>query len=366
MHIGLLIYGSLETLSGGYLYDRMLVRYLRRQGDEVTLVSLPWRSYGQHLLDNANRRLLRRLQAARFDVLLQDELNHPSLAWLNSRLRRQVTYPLLAVVHHLRWLETRPGRLGTLQNRFYRQVERRYLASVDGFVYNSQATRAAVTGLVGGSRPGVVAYPAGNRFTHLPTPDEILARATRPGPLRLLFVGNLIPRKGLHQLLAALARLPRPTWQLTVVGRPDVDPAYARAVRQQMLRAGLDNQVFFTGPLPDPALAAQFGRAQLLVMPSSYEGFGIVYLEGMAFGLPALATPAGGARELVTAGENGYLVDPDDPAGLAAHLLHLHTHRHELARLSLAAQQRYLAHPTWDESMSRIRNFVLTFKRTNR
>ena len=366
MHVGLLIYGSLETLSGGYLYDRMLVRYLRRQGDEVTLVSLPWRSYGQHLLDNANRRLLRWLQAARFDVLLQDELNHPSLAWLNSRLRRQVTYPLLAVVHHLRWLETRPGRLGTLQNRFYRQVERRYLASVDGFVYNSQATRAAVTGLVGGSRPGVVAYPAGNRFTHLPTPDEILARATRPGPLRLLFVGNLIPRKGLHQLLAALARLPRPTWQLTVVGRPDVDPAYARAVRQQMLRAGLDNQVFFTGPLPDPALAAQFGRAQLLVMPSSYEGFGIVYLEGMAFGLPALATPAGGARELVTAGENGYLVDPDDPAGLAAHLLHLHTHRHELARLSLAAQQRYLAHPTWDESMSRIRNFVLTFKRTNR
>ena len=53
MKIGLIIYGSLDTLSGGYLYDRMLVRELRRAGHQVEIISLPWRSYPAHLADNA-------------------------------------------------------------------------------------------------------------------------------------------------------------------------------------------------------------------------------------------------------------------------------------------------------------------------
>ena len=49
MRIGLIIYGSLDTLTGGYLYDRLLVEHLRRQGDHVDIISLPWRTYGRHL-----------------------------------------------------------------------------------------------------------------------------------------------------------------------------------------------------------------------------------------------------------------------------------------------------------------------------
>ena len=105
MRIGLVIYGSLDTLSGGYLYDRMLVEHLRRQGDEVEIFSLPWRDYARHLTDNLSTGLLRRLQGSRLDVLLQDELNHPSLFWLNRRLH--VNYPIVSIVHHLRSSEKR-------------------------------------------------------------------------------------------------------------------------------------------------------------------------------------------------------------------------------------------------------------------
>ena len=106
MKIGFLIYGSLDTLSGGYLYDRKLVEYLRAQGDEVETISLPWRNYATHLTDNLHFRL-----PADLDLLIQDELNHPSLLSANTALR---TYPVISLVHHLRCSEQRPmpGRIG--------------------------------------------------------------------------------------------------------------------------------------------------------------------------------------------------------------------------------------------------------------
>ena len=78
MKIGLIIYGSIDTLSGGYMYDRMMVEYLRAQGDTVEIISLPWRNYAAHLTDNFSFKLLPNL-----DILIQDELNHPSLIGAN-------------------------------------------------------------------------------------------------------------------------------------------------------------------------------------------------------------------------------------------------------------------------------------------
>ena len=80
MKLGFLIYGSLDTLSGGYLYDRKLVDFLRDRGDSVEIISLPWRNYAAHLSDNLYFRLPLKL-----DLLIQDELNHPSLLCANSK-----------------------------------------------------------------------------------------------------------------------------------------------------------------------------------------------------------------------------------------------------------------------------------------
>ena len=108
MRIGLIIYGSLDTLTGGTLYDRLLVEHLRRQGDQVDVISLPWRTYGRHLGDNFSGNLYGRLRQAPLDALLQDQLAHPSLVWLNHRLRRYVCCPILTIVHLLRCSEPRP------------------------------------------------------------------------------------------------------------------------------------------------------------------------------------------------------------------------------------------------------------------
>jgi glycosyltransferase involved in cell wall biosynthesis len=359
LRLGLVIYGSLETISGGFLYDRMLVQHLRSRGDEVEVISLPWRAYGRGLLDNLSPSLRQRLEEARYDLLLQDELIHPSLFWLNRRLgRRRRRYPMVAIVHHLRCSEGHPP----WQNRLFRGVERRYLDTMDGFICPSRATLQSVADLLGTHRPAVVAAPGGNRFGGPLTPEEISARAARTGPLRILFLGNLIPRKGLHLLLSALAQVKCRDWRLTAAGSLTMAPDYVRRLRRQVARAGFDSQVELFGPVVDEALKALLAGSHVLAVPSSYEGFGIVYLEGMGFGLPAIAGTAGGAVEIVSHGRDGFLVEPGDARALSQYLSQLLEDRGLLLTMSLAARERYLAHPTWADAGAAIHRFLHDFR----
>lgn len=354
MRAGLLIYGSLETLSGGYLYDRKMVEALRAAGDEVQVVSLPWRSYPLHLTDNFRQSLLNRLLDLQIDVLVQDELNHPSLFLLNERLRARAPYRIIGLVHHLRISEAHPR----LWMPVYRAVERRYLRSVDGFILNSRTTQGIVEGMVGRVRPAVVAYPAGDRLPVAIDAGAIATRAMESGPLRILFLGNVIPRKGLHVLLAALGRLPAAEWTLDVVGGFQADAPYARRMQAAVQRRGWGTRVTFHGPIADGNLLPILLRSHVLAMPSQYEGFGIAYLEGMGAGLPAIATTAGAAGEIVADGETGYLIPPGDAGRLAEALAGLHADRASLARQGSAARQRYAAHPGWEESMRQVRVFL--------
>ena len=359
MHVGLLIYGSLTTISGGFIYDRNLVRYLREAGDRVDVISLPWRPYGLSLLDNLNSGLRRRLTQAPFDVLLEDELVHPSCFWLNQRLRRRLSYPVVAIVHHLRCCEARPP----WKNRLYRWVEQQYLASMAGFIFNSNATRTDVERLVGSGRPAVIASPGGDRLPGKVTAEQIAIRAFAPGPFKIICVANLLPRKEVHTLIAALASLPRQDWQLSVAGSLTMDTSYVGSIRRQIEADGLSARIALLGTVSDKDLAVLLPQHHLLAVPSSYEGFGIVYLEGMHFGLPAIASTAGAAKELIRHGHNGFLAPPGDAAALARYISLLMTDRELLQRMSLTAYGSAAAHPTWDDSAARARVFIQSFLR---
>ena len=347
MKLGLVIYGSLDTLSGGYLYDRKLVEYLRDRGDTVEIIGLPWRNYAAHLTDNFHFRL-----PLDFDLLIQDELNHPSLLSANSRPR---SYPVISLVHHLRCSEQRPA----WKNWFYRLVEKRYLESVDGFIFNSKTTQRVVNGLLESNKPNVVAYPPTDRFGKSVSETEIEARSKEPGPLRIFFLGNVIRRKGLHTLLEAISSQTS-AFRLDVVGGMKAETDYARAMQEKAAVHGLRSMVRFHGSLDNEDLSAKLKSAQVLVVPSSYEGYGIVYLEGMAFGLPAIGTTAGAASEIICDGETGFLVPPEDAETLAERLVTLANDRDLLARLSLKALNRYRQQPTWDETAGKIRKFLIS------
>jgi glycosyltransferase involved in cell wall biosynthesis len=136
------------------------------------------------------------------------------------------------------------------------------------------------------------------------------------------------------------------------------EPRYSQAIQHQVDVSGLKFKVFFLGPLDNKDLIGKLKSAQALVVPSSYEGFGIVYLEGMAFGLPAIGTTAGGASEVIDDGETGYLLPTDDAGQLAERLSMLSKDRKLLARLSVNALARYRQQPAWEETAGKIREFL--------
>ncbi len=355
MNVGLVIYGDLNTVSGGYLYDRQLVEHLRRCGDTVEIFSQQARGYGASLLDNFSSDLVDAVLDTDLDVLLQDELNHASLITANRTLKQKTELPIVSIVHHLRCSEDHPR----WQNAASRVLERRYLRSVDAFIFNGETTRSVVAEVAGVSEPSVIAVPAGNRFDVDISDDELQQRVTRTeGPRHMVFLGSVIRRKGLHDVLAALSSFNAEQWVLSVIGRMDVDESYTGEIKQQIRNARLEDQVTLYGPLPDREIIRLLRSGDVLAMPSAYEGYGIAYLEGMAFGLPAIATTSGAAHEIITHEQNGWLIAPGDVGALRKILTTIPDDTDSLLTMSHAARERFLAHPGWHESMGRIRTFL--------
>ncbi len=359
MRVGFVIYGSLDTLTGGYIYDRMLATYLQEHGSTVEIVSLRRAVYPHHILQNFSSRLYQRLMDLQVDVLLQDELNHPSLFMLNRRLQGRVIYPIVSIVHHARCCELRPA----WQNAVYRQIERWYLSSVDGFIFNSETTRMEIEQLLSRSYVGegqsLVAHPGRDRLHVQITDGEIIRRA-QDATLRLLFVGSIIPRKGLHVLIRALTQLPDDRWTLTVIGDMDAEPAYTRTLLRQLTRSELAGRISFKGAVSDAVLSRLLSTSHVLVIPSAYEGYGIVYAESMGYGLPAIGAMDGGATEIITHRDNGLLLPADDTGTLRSYLTELINDRELLLQMSLNARRRYESLPTWDESMHNVQLFLTT------
>ena len=357
MRFCLIIYGSLDTLTGGFIYDKFLVEHLCRKGHQIDIVSLAWRRYGQHLLDNFSATLKSRLTKNTYDLILQDELNHPSLFWLNRKLKKPAdnAQPLVSIVHQVLSSQHHPW----LFSRLFKTVEKIYLSSIDAFIFNSETTRRNVQRLINFTGPSIVACPGGDRLEQLQAAGQIWTRAIQTGPLKMVFVGNLSPIKGLVPLISLLATLPPTIWQLTVVGSLAMDPAYVRKVKRLISAKNIGRQLHLAGPLDGRALQDILSSSQLFVMPFSNEGFGIAYLEAMAYGLPVLASSAGAAKEFIRHGQNGFLFDPAEAGAVAGIILDLHKNRDHLARISHAARQTALSRPGWKETMESVEHFLM-------
>jgi hypothetical protein len=172
-------------------------------------------------------------------------------------------------------------------------------------------------------------------------------------PPVLLTVGAVIPRKGHDVLVGALARLGDLPWRSVVVGSLDRAPATARALERQIARAGLAGRITLTGALDDAALAEAYHGADVFVLPSRYEGYGMVFAEALAHGLPVIACRAGAAADTVPAGA-GILVDVDDEAALAEALRSLLADPSRRQTLARAARRHAAGFPSWQDTARRV------------
>ena len=352
MRIGLVIYGDIAQRTGGTIYDRELLRSLAALGATWSHLSLrdPRDPHGE---GESAADILDRILSEAYDVLLQDELCHPALYAINRSIGPSRRPLRVAIVHNL----GHQALTGIARERC-QQSERRFLKSVDGWIANSQFTLRQVRTLVGTATPSVAAYPSVAPDLLLADGDNHNAKANS-GTTRLLSVANLSFVKGVHYLLAALASLPRYPWTLELVGSTTRDTGYVRSIEDQIDTLGLTGRVQITGELRGELLRAAYGRADLMVLASPREGFGMVCLEAMRCGLPVIASSDGAAPELIDHEEEGLLVDPTDHGAFVATLRRVFTEPDSLPSLGSAARERALRHPTCQATAACVAAFLV-------
>jgi|GEM_PF-54784 len=358
MKIGLIIYGTLDTLTGGYLYDKHLVSYLRSCGHDVRIFSQEQRAYLLNIAHNWDSALFGRIQEADLDILLEDELNHPSLYSLNRRIRDKLDIPVIGIVHALRCGFPMPF----VSVQIARVLERKFFRSLDGYITVSEHTRKQVQDLLGKELTHTVAYPAGDRFSAPGGDTNIKVEHGESGPLQLLFLGNLTPNKNLAGLLEAVSDVESEQIHLTVVGDTESNAGYSRKIRRFIDDHNMQSRVTFAGQVAEPtSIGVYYKNAHMLVLPSFSEGYPLVHVEAAGFGVPSIATSSSGAVEFIEHGVNGFIVDPEDTSAIRQHLEDLVHDRELLASMSRAALERYRSHPTWRETGERVLDFIEKF-----
>ncbi len=345
--------GPIGQPTGGYIYDRRIVEELRTAGTAIAVHELP----GRHplpdraALDAAAALLARLSDGAR---LVVDGLALPAFAPALPAHAGRIRF--VALVHHRLVLET---EIFDADAAALDRAERTALTLAHRVLVTSRTTAAELAGRgVAEDRIGVVipgcsyADPAVRRAPAAP------AAAEAPAGTRLLCVATLTPRKGHAVLLEALSGLSDRAWRLDCVGALDRDPRTLERVRAAIAAHGLADRVVLHGERTAAELVPFYRAADLFVLASSHEGYGMVLAEALAFGLPVVATAAGAIPEVVPP-EAGLLVPSGDPAALRAALRRI-LDEPEL-RATLAAAAARTRFPTWREAAAR---FAAELERT--
>jgi glycosyltransferase involved in cell wall biosynthesis len=174
----------------------------------------------------------------------------------------------------------------------------------------------------------------------------------------LLSVAAVIPGKGHDVLLDALAPLADLPWQCLCVGSLERDPMFVERLRRRLAAGGMDERIRFSGPQAGAELAGSYGAADVLVLPSRAESYGMVVAEALARGLPVVAAEVGGVPEALGHGADGtrpgLLVPPDDPAALRDALRTWLEDADLRLRLRRAARERRESLAGWSTTTSAV------------
>ncbi|WP_254276985.1 glycosyltransferase family 4 protein [Halomonas sp. 3H] len=301
----LIVAGDPGQLTGGYVYDARIVSALRARGRAVEVVGLEGRF---PVPDDTARQGLARALAALPDGarVVIDGLAMGGLPEAVAPHADRLA--IIALVHHPLADET--GLPEETRHRLL-DSETRALALARRVIVTSRWTARGLHRFgVAAERlcvvePGVDPAPLASSALDLES----------PGPRRLLCVATLIPRKGHDVLLEALAGLGDRDWTLEAIGSHERDPAHAERLLEAARRHGLEGRIAWAGERSAAELAAAYHRAELFVLPSRYEGYGMVVTEALARGLPVLTT-TGGALVDTLPPAAGLAVLPDDAVAL--------------------------------------------------
>ncbi len=320
--------------SGGNRYDRRVSDALRASGvglREHAIVG-DWPAPGEHAKDA--------LAAVVADIpndaaVLIDGLIASAVPEVLVPHARRLT---LVVLVHLP-LGYRPDR----DPAIVRARECDVLSAASGIVVTSLWTRRWLLDNYAIAPQRIHVAPPGN--------DPAAVAVGTPDGGALLCVAAVVPHKGHDVMIAALAELARESWRLVIIGSLDRDHDFVERVRRQAAASAIDDRIDFRGARTAADVERAYAAADLVVLPSHFETYGMVVTEALSHGVPVLATEVGGIAEALgetAAGRRpGILVAPGDPAALASALRRWLGDASLRQTLRKAASQRRETLPSW-------------------
>jgi len=346
--VALLTVGDPDRVTGGYLFHRRLAERASRHGAELTFVSipavpLPWAI--------ATGPVWLRAPAMRTaDVLVLDSLAAGAAApWLSH-----VAVPILGMLHQLPGGMDANSFVRSFRAPFDRRAYRmcRLLMVASEWLAEQLAAAAVPPSKLRVVAPGKDLDAEGDKGEVDVQPSE-RTRLRNGRIICALTVANWLPRKGILELLEAVARLPDEVVTLHLVGDTATRGSYARRVRERVEQPDLRDRVVVHGLIRPAAVERMYQLADAFVLPSFEEPYGTVWGEAMAAGLPVVGWRAGNLPFLADHGTDGMLVDVGDVPALSAAIEQIARDPGLRTRMGRAAGQRAAARPTWDETAAR-------------
>lgn len=338
--------GKLETPTGGYAYDRRLMKLLPALGVNIRHLELP-QGFPNPSADDVSATLAQVAATPKTATLLFDGLAYGALpAEAIAALDRRI----IALVHHPLALEA-----GLDETRRVQLVasERAALSKAERVIVTSSMTaRILQSDYSVGADKLIVAEP-GTDPAHRSTGTEM--------PLQLLCVGAVSARKGYDVLVSALRPLASQSWRLAIVGALDRDPGAVANLEAGISELGMDDRITLTGVVVPATLESHYESADVFVMPSLFEGYGMVLAEAMARGLPIICTTGGAASETVP-DSAAIKVPPGDIDALSRALADAMGDKKLRGRLADASWEAGRQLPTWQETARRVAAALLDLR----
>jgi D-inositol-3-phosphate glycosyltransferase len=310
-------------------------------GPEVPLPKKELASYLDHFVEGVKQ--FSREKGIPYD-LVHSHYWMSGLAALDLRQDWQV--PVVQMFHTLGLMKNRVAQSSEEMEGEYRiEGERKVLAHADRIIAATLAEKAQLQWLYNAETSKITIIPPGvdiSRFYPIPSDEAKEFIGIPPQDRMVLYVGRIEPLKGLDVLLEAMGRYCRKEkadpahLHLAIIGgEPDASPEKMteEMARLQALREsyGLGDIVTFLGKRGQNTLPYYYSAAEVVIVPSHYESFGMVALEAMACGTPVVASQVGGLAFLIQDGVTGYTVPVGDPEALCTHVSDL-LNDHDLRR----------------------------------
>ena len=325
--------GDLSARTGGYGYDRRLLIELDKLGVAVQYIALdasyPYPSakalqHTEQIFAALPNHAIVLVDGLAFGAMEQCANRH------GNRLR------LIALCHHPLALES---GLNPAQQLAFRESEQTALQCARAVIVTSANTARTLTEIFSIPQAKVsVAQPGTDRAGFAPCVGN---------PPVLLCVATLTQRKAHDVLIDALALVADLPWLARFAGGEDFDPKWGAQLRQQIANRGLESRISLLGSVDD--LSSEYLNADLFVLPSRYEGYGMVFAEALAYGLPIIAARAGAVADVVPESA-GCLVPADDVHALAQSLRTVLSERNFYEQLRAGAQAAAQELSSWQDT----------------